>query len=491
MKGGGLKSDTGIGFLMKDARFVSLINRFFCGPVYPVLLSLSVIIGHITGLELYTAAINVLAVSVAFIFGDSFRPAIPFACTAVFQVSRINTPGDPSYSDYFLHPARVAVFFVIVALLASSVVIFFVKTRLYKEMGYGRNPLFLGLAVLSVGFLLNGAFSDTWQIKDLLYALLEALAFWFFFVIFYCGLKRESAEDNLGYFIYVSALMAFVLIAELLWLYLFGGVFSEGAIVKEKILFGWGIWNTMGVYLAILIPIFFLGAIRGKRTLLYLALATVTFGAVFLTLSRNAILFGGLGYAVCLIIGCFKGEKRKIFKWVTLVGICLVAVGTVIFFDKISVIFGDLFSRGFSDNGRFELWKAAFLRFKSAPVFGKGFYSFDVDIYAPTTFLPTLAHQTVLEMLSAMGVFGFACYVFYRVLTLKPFFFRPSTEKTMLLISILVMLGESMLDNFIFHFHHLVHYSVALALAFIITEKEERDALLPLGIKTDKENTNV
>jgi hypothetical protein len=67
VKGGGLKADTGMGFLIKDARFVSLINRFFCGPVYPVLLSLSVIIGHITGLELYTAAINVLAVSVAFI----------------------------------------------------------------------------------------------------------------------------------------------------------------------------------------------------------------------------------------------------------------------------------------------------------------------------------------------------------------------------------------------------------------------------------------
>ena len=448
------------------------VNKFFKGRLYPVLLGIAVVLGHISGLELYFAAINIIAISIALYVGDSFLPALPFACTAVFHMSRINTMGDPAYSDYFLHPARIAVFFLLVILLASAIVFYFVKTKLYREISYRRMPLFVALSVLSIGFLMNGAFSGLSQAKDILYAALECVCYWFLFVIFYCGLKRERAEDLVDSFVYTSIIMAGVLIAEMAYLYLFGGVITDGAIVKEKILFGWGIWNTMGVYLAVLIPVCFLGAIRGKRPLGYFILATVTLGATFLTLSRNAILFGSIAYAASVIICCFKGKSKKLFRIILAVGIVLVGALAVLLWDKITTVFGDLFARGFSDNGRFDLWKAAFDRFLANPIFGSGFYSFKADIYAPTTFLPTLAHQTVLEILSAMGIFGLLCYAFYRYSTLKPFFTRPSTVKTFLLMSILVMLGESLLDNFVFHFHHVIHYSAALAIAFRLSEDE-------------------
>ena len=46
------------------------------------------------------------------------------------------------------------------------------------------------------------------------------------------------------------------------------------------------------------------------------------------------------------------------------------------------------------------------------------------------------------------------------------------------LLAILVLLSESLIDNFIFHFHHTFHYSITLAVAFRLYENEEKELAL-------------
>ena len=138
---------------------------------------------------------------------------------------------------------------------------------------------------------------------------------------------------------------------------------------------------------------------------------------------------------------------------------------------------GEMLGSFFNDNGRYEIWRAGMDKFFSAPVFGVGFFGFDSGSFLTAEFLPNMAHQTVVQLLAAMGVFGLLAYAFYRGATLVPFFKRPSICKTMLLLSVLVLLGESMLDNFIFYFLPTLHYTVTLAVVFIIRDSEENKTI--------------
>jgi hypothetical protein len=79
-------------------------------------------------------------------------------------------------------------------------------------------------------------------------------------------------------------------------------------------------------------------------------------------------------------------------------------------------------------------------------------------------------------------VFGLLAYGCYRIATLKPFIKHPSLAKSMLGLSILIVLIGSLLDNFIFYIPHMLYYPIALAIAFrIYTEETEVGKMFGYG----------
>jgi O-antigen ligase len=105
-----------------------------------------------------------------------------------------------------------------------------------------------------------------------------------------------------------------------------------------------------------------------------------------------------------------------------------------------------------------------------SPLFGGGFYGFDVetDVFGP---LAKQAHNTVLQLLSAIGVVGFLAYFYYRYKTALYIFKKRSLSKTLMAISIGVFLFSSLLDNFVFNVYPVFYYTVALVI--IIKEDEK------------------
>ena len=182
-------------------------------------------------------------------------------------------------------------------------------------------------------------------------------------------------------------------------------------------------------------------------------------------MSRNALVFATLAFGASVIISCFVGKNKKVFRIITLIGIVGIALFALVFFGKIKALLGDYFDRGFSDNGRYDLWKLAIDTFKEHVVFGNGFYGFFTDAVYEFGGVPRMAHNTVFQLLSATGIVGLLSYLWYRVSTAVTFFRRPSKMKTMLGLSILVFLLGSLLDNFVFNIHPVLYYSVALAIA--------------------------
>ena len=451
------------------------LSLFFMGDVYPLVVCFIVLLGNITGLEYYLNFLNTALMVTALLVSKSVRPFIISLCTYVYQISLKNSPNYPNYSDFYYTGWRLPVSIAIIAVVAAAIIFFFVKNRIYAKISFKNTPLLLPLLILSAAFMANGIFSSEWVASNLLFGIANVAVYFFLFVMIYHGFSEEEDSRELSrYFAYVTMLIAFLISFELINLFLTAdNIFVDGAIVKTSVALGWGIWNLVAVSLAILIPVLFYGVQNNKYPWLYFTAATLAFVMSVLTMSRNALIFSTLAYAVCVIISCFFGKYKKAFRIITLVGIVCVILFAIVLWDKIQALLADYFERGLSDNGRFNLWRLAYDNFLSAPVFGAGFYGFDVEtaVFGP---LPKQAHNTVLQLLSATGVVGLASYLFYRVKTIKPFVKRPTLMKSFLGISILVLLAESMLDNFIFNIYPMFYYAVALSIVFRAAKEEQR-----------------
>ena len=356
-------------------------------------------------------------------------------------------------------------FIAIAALTFAGLVIFIVRNKLYKKISFKSTPILLPMIILSLAFLLNGVFSSKWVISNLTVAFANITAFCLVFIIIYHGFsKEETAEDIMRYFSFISLLISIVIIAELCALFLTNpDIVIGGSINKVEVALGWGIWNLIGVSLSVLVPVIFYGMEVNRYPFAYFVFATLAYIASILTMSRNALIFSSLTYFSSLVIFCFKGKFKLVMRIILVAGILFVSLFAIVFWDKISELLADYLNRGFSDSGRFALWRAAFENFKENFLFGAGFCGLDVetDVFGP---LVKQAHNTVFQLLSATGIVGLLAYAYYRFESLRGVFKKPSLMKTMLFISIMALLLGSLLDNFIFNIYPMFYYSVALAL---------------------------
>lgn len=441
-------------------------RKFFMGTEYPAIVAILVLFGNLTSLDYYVNFIITGLFVFAMLISDSIRPAIITLCTYIYQISIPHAPGYPTYSDFLFSEWRRPVSVIIIFAVFFAFLAFFIRKKIYKSLTKGKTPFFFPLIVFSISLMMNGAFSGNWTYKNLIFAFLNTLVYFFLFVVLYHGFsEKEKSKELVEYFCYISLLISVVIICEMLHLFIgVEDIFSDGQIVKDKVALGWGIWNIIGTSLAVLIPVLFYGAMTAKRHYVYFVFATLSYAFCVLSMSRNALVFSTLAYFSCILIACFFGNHKKLYRIITLVGAAIFLIFALIFLGKIKVLLSDYFERGFSDNGRYELWRLAIETFKESPVFGNGFYGFFTDAVFEYSAFPRMAHNTVFQLLSAMGILGLLSYAWYRIETASVFFSRPSLKKTMLGMSILVFLFGSLLDNFVFNIHPPIYYTVALAI---------------------------
>lgn len=447
----------------------ALLRRFFMGPIYPIAVALIVFLGYAFEIEFYLNILNMLLAAVMLTVCDSLRPLIVVLCSFLYQIPAAHSPSTPVKSDFLITSPRVYVIAGLFVLVGAALVFFFVRNGLITVKHLKSLPMLSAFAILSAAFLANGAFSGAWTPASLGYGLLNILAFFGIFYIFYLGFLREDAKELTKYLSYVAAVIALVLVAEVVRLYAIGGIIVDGAAEKSKILFGWGNWNSMGQNLAVLIPVIFYGAMKNKCPWFYFAVATATTVAAVLTLSRNASFFSVIFYVACVVIACFYGDNKRRFRIVIPVGAGLLLCCVPFFWNEVLTLLSDFIERGFSSNGREALFEQGVAEFLGAPVFGKGFFGIVTETANFVDFFPQMMHNTPLQLLASMGVVGLAAYVYYRYKTVKLALTRPSLEKTMLAMSVLVLALQSLLDNFIFYVQPMFFYSVALAVCARLT----------------------
>ena len=470
------------------------IQGFFGGKIYPATVAAAVLIGHVSGLEFYFAIPILLASAFAFLVCDSVKHFIPTLIPFLYLVNLKHTPGSmdgiAQGSDYYSQPHVFITAAVMFSILLASVILYTVFTLIPRIKAGGKPPLILPLSLLAAAFLLGGVFSSGWQIASLGFGFAEAAVYFLLFYLFYYGLKGESINRLIDYVCYAALLSAFVIIAEMIFMYITNdAIIADGTIRKEAIALGWGISNPIGNALVMLVPLLMLGSVRSKYYPVYLITAALTCAATFFTLSRNAIVVCLLLLTASFVTAYFTSERKKLFG--ISLGCCMgiLLIGALIFSEKLGELLTYFTRMGSSDNGRFELWGQSFDNFLKSPIFGRGFFDWgEMDVYEIASFVPTMSHNTVFQLLSSMGIFGLGAYTFYRVKSLIPFFKNICCEKLMILYSVLALLLGSLLDNFVFYFQGVFLYVILLALVFLMYEFEEEWARTHAFDESDDED---
>ncbi len=449
------------------------LNSFFCGRLYPIVIAILVLAGHLWALEFYLNIINMLLISAALLICRSIKPAIPAFLMFLFQISPENSPsGKGDAASRYFGDGRAFVTVTLFVIVAACFVYCFVKNKLITRRAFKRAPLVYSSVVLSAAFLLGGAFSGVWNPGSLGFGAVNIVLFILVFYVFYFGLSNEDAHETVDYLVYVAAITAFIVLSETMAVYLTDeNVIIDGKINRDAFNFGWGVCNNSAQSLTVLIPILFIGVVRSKHSGLYFLMATLTWIGSILNISRTAFMVGTPIYVIALIVAYVYSRDKKQLNIAIPVVVAAIAAVIALNWDVIYSVIDNYITRGLDNNGRYYLWEYGINAFLEAPVFGKGFFGMEPYLFQLVSFIPKMMHNTPIQLLASMGVFGLLAYGYHRIETAIPIFRRPTFVKTMLGAALASVLLGSLLENFIFYVHPMFYFTVTLAILFRVDDE--------------------
>jgi O-antigen ligase len=457
---------------------------------YPLITFILVVLGYVTGLEVYTVFISSAFMAITVISTLDVKPLIFFVLTFMYQFSAQHLPMKPYYSDHYYSGHRLCLLIASAVIIILAVLIYLIKSKVLRFAAWRKIPLLIPLILFSASMVTNGLLTPGDDLMDLVWGLGQVLVYLVLYVMCFLGLRKEKRSELIAHFDQWVTLMSWIIILEVLWFIASGDKSFAEVVNSRSLSLGIGNCNIVGVHAAMLIPANIYGFMKGKRPALSIVTALFVYAVALVSTSRNAMLFGTFYFVLCFVICLFSGQrKRQMGKLVAAFAVFL-AVFAIIFREEIVNVVELYLNRGMGDSGRYPLWERAFNAFLESPVFGKGFYT--IDLMSANSFdklsfdlVPDFAHNTVFELLAATGIVGFVGYSVYRIATFVLMLKKPSIDRVMLVISASYIVVASLLDNFILQIFSPVLYTVTMAIAAIIYDDDmEREARIFNAIPT-------
>ena len=451
-------------------KIVAKVRNFIDGSLFPIFVGAFILLFYFLRLHIVALAVLAFLVSLILLFCKDIRPAIPEVVLSHLVLCHYY--GEIGVGSY-LKTSSIVVYCVFGAMVLGSLAFNLIAYRKGRKLQ--KSKIGTGLLCMCCAFLFGGIFSKYYAINNFLTGLVFTGAYFVVYAVFFVAMEHRA--DNLRYVAIVCCVSASVVICQIAHIY--AVKYTAGMALdndwKSLIVAGWGISNTLGEFLAMFFPAVFYLIYKEKRGYLYYILLVLMAIALFFTLCRAGILFGGGAFVVCSVIVCLKGENKKINRIITAVlGAMCIAVAVVGItpglLDKVFAFFSDT---GMNDRGRFPIWKEWLRLFKEEPILGVGFRAY--RIVHPLAFAIN-AHNTPIQMLAGTGIMGFMLYLFHRVETVKLFTKKPNLERMFLGGVALVGVLCSLLDPLFFRAYFAMYYSVCLlAVEKSLTHDEQED----------------
>lgn len=438
--------------------FVTKSRFFLESKYYTLILAFITLISHTFSIEPLGFSVIVLTA----IWGLLTCEDLKFLISPLFFFIFCFSEKSVASKIFFSKPYIIAIICTSIVVVGAFVAHFIINKRNINIKAFKKSRLTIGLSFLTCSFFLNGVLNfDNYEYGNIIYASIISLCLFGVFFLFTISLKnKEDLKDSL---FFVLFLLSLVLTLEL-YLSFFNQIqINNSEIVKESIMFGWGMWNNMGGMLVFLLPIHFYYASTIKKFgFAFYLTGLISFVAIVLTLSRSSFLAAIISVIICAISTCFFGKNKKTNRIITISLAIIGTIGIIVLWNKISSILGDYINRGFDDNGRFEMYIHGLWNFLENPLFGGGFYSAYKLEHQFISFLPFRYHNTFVQMAGTCGAFGLVSYCLHRIQTIKLLWSKKSLYTFFAAISIGSMLFCSLLDNHFFNLYPTFIYAVIL-----------------------------
>lgn len=452
---------------IKNSSVAGGIKNFLSSDFFPFITAALCILCYYLGLDIVIIAYIGLTGALIFLLLDDVTPVFTIFLFMGVMISYKNSPSSiRGNSNYYLRPEIFVPIIIVVVILVAAIVYRLVHTCVTKKFKF--TPVFFGLCALAVTLLLNGANQKNYDINNLMFGGMMAVFFLGIFAVVKDNLvitKKTYEKIALSF-----VALGILLIIELIVVYFTQEkLITDGKVNRYYLIWGWGKYNYLGFLLAFCIPpTVYLAGVK-KYGFIFSILSVLLLIACFFSYSRQTILCAAFIYVICLIVLFVKG-KNKISNAVVmgvavLAAIIVFAVKHEVVINELKPLFSSLVIDGeLSGNGRKALWQDAIKNFKSSPIFGVGFYvNLRNDPRDGFSFIPSMYHNTVLQMMAACGIIGLIAYVVHRVQTVICYCKNITVERTMIALTIVVILLTSLVDHHIFSIFPTPVYSCLIA----------------------------
>ena len=230
-------------------------------------------------------------------------------------VSKKNSPSPNTGASAFYYNHFVICYIVFLAISCVGALVY--KTvKGVREGAFKPTPTFFGVVALCTSFLLNGVFVKAYSPSNLIFGATLGVVYLGFFMLVCTSVK--PCKQNYIKIAYAFLALSVNLVLQILILYFTTPqIFANGAINKELIVFGWGVWNTMGMLLSCCLPFVLYLAGNQKHGYLFSAYSAIIALCVFLTSSRQSILATAIIYPIGFIFLIVKETRNYGFQFKT------------------------------------------------------------------------------------------------------------------------------------------------------------------------------
>lgn len=445
------------------------LDRFLASPFYIIGLMMLSIISHLFSLELPVYTAFVLVGIYTAVLGKDLLPLTPLFPFFYISISLENNPGHNPQSVFY---GTTGTYLYILAGLFGTGVLWYI-IRNHKRLLKAKGSLLLGLCLLAGSYLLSGIGTEKYTgvvvERNLLFAAMQVAALLLPYWLLRGGVDWEDTRPD--YLAWTGVAVAGSVLSQVLYCYAAREVIVDGAIVREQIYSGWGMYNNMGFMIAMGIPFAFYLAAKYRRSWLGLIIGTALLIGVMLTCSRTSLLFGTLIYCLSLVLMLRHCQNRR-RNMILLGSVCAAGVLVLlVFHSQLLHLFSKLLSLGANPSSRDVFFREGLKLFAQAPIFGSSFYSpgyvpWDfAEIIDVSLLIPPRWHNTLLQLLVSCGTVGVCAYIFHRFQTVRLMLRRRSLENTFLSCALGLLLLCSLFDCHFFNIGPTLVYSAALAFA--------------------------
>ena len=452
------------------------INRFLYSPAYFLYLGVLIILSNVFGMEFFSYTMVLITATYVTLFARDLLPMLPMFVLCYVSPSMENNPGTNEASIFTF--AGGGMYLLVFLVVVAACLVY----RLITDPDFGgkqfltkKRSLLSGMLILGAAYAISGVGSGQWAQygwRNLLFAFLQLVSIAGIYYLFSAAVRWELAPK--AYLFWTGMCLGYVLLAELVGIYIKQDVIADGEIHRIRIITGWGHYNNIGNMFAMAIPLTFF--LTGKGKFAWFAYLSAFFFCMglLLTCSRGSILIGLPIYVAAYVLSLVHSRHARSMKGMHIFhAVIIVApvLALIVFDDELLQIFETIrnLTGDPSFKERLKTYAEGFRQFRQFPLFGGSFFPLKEDLYTWATsssftyLFPPRWHNTLVQLLATGGIVCLGAYMFHRYQTVKLILKQCTCEKLFVGLSIVAMLLTSMVDCHFFNLGPVLLYSAMLA----------------------------